>query len=88
MEDFVLTKEDLDFVIDRLKDEVYSEDLDDARWLRTYIGKTGFLQLGFAFQGTLFLFELSTEWHERYQRVLETAEAIGGLLIEDDDDDE
>ena len=65
-----------------------SDDLDDARWLRTYIGKTGFLQLGFAHQGTLFLYEISTEWHERYQRVLETAEAIGGLLIEDDDDDE
>jgi hypothetical protein len=88
MEDFLLTKEDLDFVIDRLKDEVYSEDLDDARWLRTYIGKTGFLQLGFAHQGTLFLYEVATEWHERYQRVLETAEAIGGLLIEEDDDDD
>jgi len=88
MEDFVLTKEDLDFVIDRLKDEVYGEDLDDARWLRTYIGKTGFLQLGFAHQGTLFLYEVSTEWHERYQRVLEIAEAIGGLLIEEDDDED
>src|SRR5437016_9388592 len=73
MEEFVLTKEDLEFVIDRLKDEVYSDDLDDARWLRTYVGKTGFLQLGFAYQGTLFLYEVSTEWHERYQRVLETA---------------
>ena len=47
-----------------------------TNWLRTYVGKTGFLQLGFAYQGTLFLYEVSTEWHERYQRVLETAEAI------------
>ncbi|HJW98591.1 MAG TPA: hypothetical protein VJ453_00425 [Terriglobales bacterium] len=88
MDDFVLTKEDLDFIIDRLKEGVYGDDLDDARWLRTYIGKTGFLQLGFAHQGTLFLYEISTEWHDRYQRVFETAEAIGGLLIEEDDDED
>jgi hypothetical protein len=88
MDAMVLSKEDLEFVIERLKDGVYTEDLEDARWLRTYIGKTGFLQLGFAHQGTLFLYEVSTEWYDRYQRVLETAEAIGGLLIEDDDDDE
>ena len=88
MEDEVLAKDELDFLIDRLKDGTYSDDLDDARWLRSYIGKTGFLQLGFAHQGTLFIYEVSTEWYERYQQVLETAEALGGLLIEDDDDDE
>ena len=47
MDDMVLSKEDLDFIIERLKEGVYSDDLDDARWLRTYIGKAGFLQLGF-----------------------------------------
>jgi len=88
MDEEVLGKDDLDFVIERLKEAVYSDDLDDARWLRTYIGKTGFLQLGFSHQGTLFLYEISTEWYERYQRVLDTAEAVGGLLIEDDDEDE
>lgn len=87
MEEMVLAKDDLDFIIERLKDGIYSDDLDDARWLRTYIGKTGFLQLGFAHQGTLFVYETSTEWYDRYQRVLDTAEAIGGLLIEDDDDE-
>jgi hypothetical protein len=90
MDDVVLTKEDLDFLMERLKDGIYGtgEDLDDARWLRTYLGKTGFLQLGFAHQGTLFLYEVSTEWYERYQRVLDTAEAMGGLLIEEDDEDD
>jgi hypothetical protein len=87
MDDMVLSKDDLDFVINRLKDGVYSEDLDDARWLRTYIGKTGFLQLGFSHQGTLFVFEASTEWYDRYQRVLDTAEALGGLVIDEDDDE-
>jgi len=88
MDDVVLTKEDLDFLIDGLKDGIYSDELDDARWLRTYLGKTGFLQLGFAHQGTLFLYEVSTEWYERYQRVLDTAEALGGLLIEEDDEED
>jgi hypothetical protein len=88
MEEEVLVKDELDFLIDRLKEGVYTDDLDDARWLRAYIGKTGFVQLGFAYQGTLFIYEVATEWYERYQQVLETAEAVGGLLIEDDDDDE
>ena len=88
MEEEVLVKDELDFLIDRLKEGVYTDDLDDARWLRAYIGKTGFVQLGFAYQGTLFIYEVATEWYERYQQVLETAETVGGLLIEDDDDDE
>ena len=90
MDDVVITKEDLDFLMERLKEAIYGtgEDLDDARWLRTHIGKTGFLQLGFAHQGTLFLYEVSTEWYERYQRALETVEAMGGLLIEEDDEDD
>jgi hypothetical protein len=88
MEEEVLVKPELDFLIERLKEGAYGDDLDDARWLRAYIGKTGFLQLGFAHQGTLFVYEVATEWYERYQQVLETAEAVGGLLIEDDDDDE
>jgi hypothetical protein len=88
MEEEVLVKDELEFLIDRLKEGVYGDELDDARWLRSYVGKTGFLQLGFAHQGTLFVYEVATEWYERYQQVLETAEAVGGLLIEDDDDDE
>ncbi|MBV9075217.1 MAG: hypothetical protein JOZ10_16445 [Acidobacteria bacterium] len=88
MEDDVLAKDELDFLIDRLKEGAYSDDLEDARWLRAHVGKTGFLQLGFAFQGTLFVYEVSTEWYDHYQQVLEAAEAMGGLLIEDDEDDE
>jgi hypothetical protein len=88
MDEVVLTKEDLDFLIERLKDGEFSDDLDDARWLRTYIGKTGFVQLGFAHQGSIFLYEVSTEWYDRYQHVLDTAEAMGGLLIEEDDEND
>src|ERR1700761_8197303 len=88
MEEEVLVKAEVDFLIERVKEGAYGDDLDDARWLRAYIGTTGFLQLGFGPQGTLFVYEVATEWYERYQQVLGTAEAVGGLLIEDDDDDE
>jgi hypothetical protein len=88
MDQVVLTNEDLEFLIDRLKSGSYTDELDDARWLRTYIGKTGFVQLGFAYQGNIFLYEASTEWYDRYQRVMDTAEALSGLLIEEDDEDD
>ena len=38
------------------------DDLDEARWLRSYIGKTGFLQLGFAHQGVVQHEEQHTAW--------------------------
>ncbi len=88
MDHVVLANEELEFLIDRLKNGNYSDELDDARWLRTYIGKTGFVQLGFAYQGNIFLYEASTEWYDRYQRVMDTAEAMSGLLIEEDDEDD
>ena len=88
MDDAVLTKEDLEFLIDRLKDNVYSDDLDDARWLRTYIGKTGFVQLGWPHQGVMFVYEASTEWYERYQRLLDLAEDFGSIVIDDSDEED
>jgi hypothetical protein len=33
------------------------------------------------------VYEVSTEWYDRYQRVLDTAEALGGLVIDEDDDE-
>jgi len=50
------------------------EDIDEARWLRTYIGKTGFVQLGFAHQGIMMVYEASTDWYDHYQRLLELSE--------------
>ncbi len=58
------------------------EDMEEVRWLRTYLGKTGFVQLGFAHQGVMMVYESSTEWYERYQRVLELTEDFGGIPID------
>lgn len=85
MDSWQLEKEELDGMIQQLSTAEFSsdEDLEDARWLRTYLGKTGFLQLGFAFQGVMMLYEIATEWHERYQHLVEVSEDFGGLAIDD-----
>jgi hypothetical protein len=41
------------------------------------------VQLGFAYQGVMMLFEASAPWHERYQRLVEVSEDFGGLAIDD-----
>ena len=63
-----------------------SAPVDEARWLRAYVGKTGFVQLGWPYQGTMFLCEVSTEWYDRYQRLLDVAEEYGGIMIDEPDD--
>jgi hypothetical protein len=85
MDSWQLEREELDEIIERLGNAEFTsdDDLEDARWLRTYLGKTGFIQLGFAFQGVMMLYEASTEWYEHYQRLLEVAEDFGGLAIDE-----
>jgi hypothetical protein len=90
MEAWVLDREDLDELLERLRNAPYTndEDLEDARWLRAHISKTGFVQLGWAYQGSLFLYEASTEWYDRYQRLLELVEDYGGIAIDESDEDD
>ena len=90
MNDVVLDKEDVEFLVERLRNANYvnDEDIEEARWLRAYIGKTGFVQLGWPFQGTVFLCEISTEWYDRYQRLLDIAEEFGGIAIDETDQDD
>jgi len=85
MDSWTLQREDLDAMIQRLGNAEFSsdEDLEDARWLRTYIGKTGFVQLGFPYQGIVMIYEASTEWYERYQRLLELSEDLSGIPIDE-----
>jgi hypothetical protein len=87
----VLERAELDFLAQRLGNSEYinEEDLEEARWLRTYVGRTGFIQLGFPWQGTVFLYEISTEWYDRYQRLLDISEEFGGFSLDEADlDDE
>ena len=90
MNSFRLTREEIDWIVDSLKNSHFADDeeLDEAKWLRGYIGYTGFVQLGWAHQGIIFLFENSTPWYERYQRLLEMAEEFGGIAIDETDQDD
>src|SRR6202166_3634199 len=90
MDSWMLEKEELDSMIQRLSSAEFSsdEDLEDARWLRPYLGKTGFVQLGFAFQGVMMIYEVSTEWYDHYQRLVEVSEDFGGIAIDGSGTDE
>jgi hypothetical protein len=90
MDSWTLRREDLDDLLQRLGNAEFAndEDLEEARWLRTYLGKTGFVQLGFAHQGIMMVYEASTEWYDRYQRVLEMAEDFAGIPIDEPDQDD
>ena len=85
--DEALEKEDLEFLLERLQNSANSsdEELDEAKWLRAYVGKLGFIQLGFSYQGTMFLHEVATEWFERYQQLLDSADDFGALLMDEQD---
>jgi hypothetical protein len=85
-----LDKEELDFLIERLRNANYpnDEDIEEALWLRTYIGKVGFIQIGWPHQGVMFLYDVSTEWYERYQRLMEVAEDFGGIVFDEPDQEE
>ena len=90
MDSWRLERNELDEMIQRLSNAEFAndEDLEEARWLRTYVGKTGFVQLGFAHQGIMMIYEASTEWYRRYQGILEMAEDFAGLPIDEPDQDE
>jgi len=90
MHSWALDREELDRLTQRLTDGEYTaeEDLEEARWLKTYIGKTGFVQLGWAYQGCVFVYEAGAEWYDHYQRLRELADDVGGFMMDEPDQDE
>jgi hypothetical protein len=90
MHAWTLERSELDEMVERLSNSEFTDgdDVDDARWLRAHVGKVGFLQLGWAYQGSMFLCEVGTEWYERYQRLLEVSDEFGGITIDEPDQDE
>lgn len=91
MSDVVLEKADIEALIERTRvhrfpDEA-GQELDDAQYLLKYVGRTGYLQLGFAYGGVMFLYETSTEWYERYQRWMEAVSDLGDIVLGDSDDE-
>lgn len=90
MSEVVLEKSDVSILLEQLRDTTFSEnedvDLDDAESLVKHVGKTGYLQLGFAHQGVVFLFETSTDWYDRFQDLMEAATDLGGVVLDERDE--
>ncbi len=85
--EMALEREELEALIEEagemnFPDEEASE-LVEAQWLRKYSGMLGYIQLGFVYQGFVFLHETTTEWYERYQALLEDIESFQDIVIDD-----
>jgi hypothetical protein len=63
-------------------------ELVEAEWLRKYAGNLGYIQLGFVYQGLVFLHETTTEWYERFQMLLEDVESFQNIVLDDEHDEE
>jgi hypothetical protein len=91
MSEVVLEKSDIAILLQQLSDQAYPDndapEIDDAEHLVKHVGKLGYLQLGFAHQGVMFLFETSTKWYERFQELIETVTDLGGIVVDDTDED-
>lgn len=92
MSEVVLEKSDVAILMERIRSENFpddvAEDLDDAEYLVNHVGKIGYLQLGFAHQGVMFIFEVATEWYDSFQDLLELVSDLGGVVVDDFDRDE
>jgi hypothetical protein len=91
MSDITLEKEDLQSLLEDLRDFNFPDEMPDSEEVEelvNYVGKTGFVQLGFAHQGIMFLHESSTEWYDRYQQLLESLETVSDIVIDEDADEE
>lgn len=90
MSEVVLEKSDVAILLEQLREHDLPEeeeiDIDDAEALIKHVGKAGYLQLGFAHQGVMFLFEISTAWYDRFQDLLEAATDLGGMVVDDHDE--
>ena len=91
MSEVILEKSDIAILLDQIREQNFPDEdapeLDDAEYLVNHVGKVGYLQLGFAHQGVMFIFETATEWYDRFQTLIETVTDLGGIVVDDDSED-
>ena len=92
MSEIRLEKEDLELLIEELREDAFpgenAPQVEEAQYLVSHVGKLGYIQLGFAHQGIVYLHENSTPWYERYQQLLESVEDFSDIVFEDGTDEE
>ncbi len=90
MSEVILEREDITLLLEELRDQTFPEgddiEVEDAQQLMKHVGKVGYLQLGFAHQGVMFIFETATEWYDSFQQLMETIGDLGGIVVDDSDD--
>ena len=91
MSEVILEKSDVAILLEQLREQNFPDDeapeIDDAEFLVNHVGKLGYLQLGFAHQGVMFIFETATDWYDRFQNLMEAVTELGGIVVDDHDDD-
>lgn len=91
MSEVILEKSDVAILLEQLRDQNFPDDeapeIDDAEFLVNHVGKVGYLQLGFAHQGVMFIFETATDWYDRFQNLMEAVTELGGIVVDDHDDE-
>jgi hypothetical protein len=92
MSEVILEKTDIAILLDQLREQPFPDDdgpeIDDAESLVKHVGKIGYLQLGFAHQGVMFIFEIATDWYDRFQTLIESVTDLGGIVVDDRDSDD
>jgi hypothetical protein len=90
--EMTLENEELDALIEEAGDINFPDEeageLVEAKLLRKYAGMVGYIQLGFVYQGVVFLHETTTEWYERYQALLEDIESFEDIVLDDEHPDD
>ena len=91
MSEVVLEKADIAILLEQLRDQPLppdaAEEIEDAEYLVNHVGKVGYLQLGFAHQGVMFLFEVATDWYDSFQGLMEIVTGMSEILAQDRDDE-
>ncbi len=92
MSEVVLDKEDIELLLEQMRAQNFPDEdgpeMDDAQYLLKYVGKVGYLQLGFAHQGVMFLYETATDWYDRYQQWMEAMAELGTIQLDGVDETE
>jgi hypothetical protein len=89
MSDVLMEPEDVSTLIAQVREQNFGDtgELEEAQALMQHVGKTGYLQLGFAYGGVVFLYETATEWYDLFQELMESVSELGHLIVDDGDDE-
>jgi hypothetical protein len=90
MSEVILEPEDVQTLIAQVKEQGLpgeTGELEEAQELMQHVGKTGYLQLGFAHGGVVFLYETATEWYDLFQELMDSVADLGHIIMDERDED-